>query len=333
MSEPDEARDSGAPVTGDASRQELGVRALADEPRTGEFGSALREAREEAGLSVADVANTLKVTEFTVEALENERYEELPPRPYIRGYVKRYARLVGLDAGPLTVGFDTVEAEPVVRAVVPRSPWASFSDFARQSWGVVYGSIVLVFVILIGGALWWAWPGGNAEQAVPETDAVVDPGVADLVPDVADDPLPAVGAPALVSTPRVEADPAFDSTPASPATPEPVAALPLPPGPSDTEVADSDLAAETASGDGGLAQSDVIKFVFEAECWVEVRDRDDDLVHGDLGRGGETVAVRGRAPFSILVGNAAVVDISFNGEPVAMDSTVPGEVARLVVGD
>lgn len=333
MSEPDDARDSEMPVTGDAPGQEPGVRAVAHHPPA-EFGSALREARDKAGLSVADVANTLKVTESTVEALEDERYEELPPQPYIRGYVRRYARLVGLDAGPLTAGFDIVEADPVVHAVVPRSPWASFADFSRQSWGVVYGSIVLVFVILIGGALWWAWPGGNAEQAAPETEAAADPGLGDSEPAFADDPLPAVDEPVVVSTPRVEPDPALDSALVLPATPEPPAPLPLTAGPSEPEVIDVDAVADgTATGEDGLAQSDVITFVFESECWVEVRDRDDDLVHGDLGRGGETVAVRGEAPFSILVGNAAVVDISFNGEPVALDSTAPGEVARLVVGD
>ena len=164
MSEPDDVRESENP-SADTPGQEQGTQGVAHDPPTGEFGSALREAREQAGISVADVANTLKVTERTVEALEAECYEELPPQPYIQGYVKRYARLVGLDEGTLTVGFDSDEADPVVPAVVPRSRWASFADFARRSWGVVYGSIVLVFVILIGGALWWAWSGGGAEQA------------------------------------------------------------------------------------------------------------------------------------------------------------------------
>ena len=331
MSEPDEARDPETPVPGDAPGEGPGVRTAAHDPPAGGFGSALREARDKAGLTVADVANTLKVTVRTVEALEDERYEELPPRPYIRGYVKRYARLVGLDAGPLTVGFDTVEAEPVVPAVVPRSRWTSFSDYARQSWGVVYGSIVVVFVILIGGALWWAWPGGNAEPVVPGTEPAAAPGGVDFVPAVADDPLPAVDETVVVSTPRVEPDESLDPPLVLPATP--AAAEPLTAGPSEPAAAVAGAAAETATGADGMAPSDVITFVFEAECWVEVRDRDDDLVHGDLGRAGETVAVRGRAPFSVLVGNAAVVDISFNGEPVAMEPTAPGEVARVVVGE
>ena len=73
-------------------------------------------------MSVADIADALKVTQRTVVALEAERYEELPPRPYIRGYVQRYARVVGLDAAALTVASDGVEVRAGLaggRAAIP----------------------------------------------------------------------------------------------------------------------------------------------------------------------------------------------------------------------
>ena len=297
-----------------------------------EFGAALREAREKAGLSLADVANALKVTERTVDALEAELYEELPPRPYIRGYVRRYARLVGLDAGSVRVGSDTVEPEPVLPAVVPRSRRASFKEFARDSWGLVYGSIVLVFVILIGGALWWAWPGGNTEPAVAEDrpntagwDPVRTPAASAPTSEVASE---------VVSTVPGEPEQALESTPAVPESSAPVAIDPSPPEVATGEpIVVDEHADQPAAEADGVAKPDLVTFVFQGNCWVEVRDRDGDLVHGDLGRDGETVTVSGRAPFSLLVGNVAVVDISFNGELVDLDSTTAGEVARLVVGD
>ena len=375
MSATDGAQDAQGPAVSGAPGQEPGVEDVAQDAPTGQFGPALRKAREQAGLSVADVANTLKVTELTVDALEDERYEDLPPRPYIRGYVQRYARLVGLDAGTLTVGFDTVEAEPrVVPAVVPRSRWALFADFARDSWGLVYGTIVFVFVILIGGALWWAWPGGDAEQAASVAESAPNT-VADSVSPVDDNPsLTDVDA-SVVSTVRAERDQAPDpitpalgtpapGTPAlgtpAPGTPAPAAVNPPLPetgpvepriddvGADETTAGGDPPAPDVASGEPGLGEADaaetttagdpsagpdVIAFVFEGDCWVEVRDRTDNLLHGDLGRDGDTVTVRGNAPFSILVGNVGVVDIAFNGQPVALDSAASGEVARLVVGD
>lgn len=311
--------------------QDLVANDRAQDARTDEFGSVLREAREKAGLSVADVANALKVTEHTVDALETERYEELPPRPYIRGYVRRYARLVGLDAAMVTVGSDTVEPEPVLPAIVPRSRRASFADFARESWGLVYGSIVLVFVVLIGGALWWSWPGGNNEPAVPEAgpntagwDPVRTPAASPASPEVAAE---------VVSTVRDEPGQALDSTTALPEPSEPVAIDSPPPevAPVESSVADADTVLAATEADG-LAQPDLITFVFAGECWVEVRDRGGDLVHGDLGRDGETHTVSGRAPFSVLLGNPTVVDVTFNGERVSVDPGRPGEVARFEVG-
>lgn len=295
-----------------------------------EFGSALRAAREKAGLSVVEIANALKVTERTVDALEAERYEELPPRPYVRGYVRRYARLVGLDAGAVTIASDTSEAEPVLPVIVPRSQWALFNDLARESWGLVYGSIVLVFVILIGGALWWAWPGGNAEQASPE--AAPNTAGTDRAPTrVASSPTPEV-ATEEVSTARGERDRESDSATAAPESSGPVAIDPAPPVVAAVERRGVDADTDEAAPQGdGLANPDLITFVFEGECWVEVRNRDGDLIHGDLGRDGDTETIRGRAPFSVLVGDAAVVAVTFNGERVALAS-VPGEVARFEVG-
>ena len=309
------------------------------------FGPALREARQKAGLSVVEVANVLKVTERTVNALEAERYEDLPPRPYVRGYVRRYARLVGLDATTVAVGSDTVEAESVVPVVAPRSRWALFNDFARESWGVVYGSIVLVFVTLIGVALWWAWQGGNVEEAVPA--AVPNTARADPPPTAAASPPTPEVAPEAVATeqgdpvPKLESAPdgqgepapALASTAAVPESSEPGVTVPAPaeaaavePGVDDAETD------ESATGDDALAGPDRITFVFEGDCWVEVRGLDGDLLHGDLGQDGETATVRGRAPFSVLVGNPAVVDVTFNGERVSLDPGRPGEVARFEVG-
>ena len=331
MSVAGDAQDAEKLMVGNETGQDPAATGGAQDARTGEFGSALREAREKAGLSVAEVANVLKVTERTVDALEAEIYEELPPTPYVRGYVQRYARLVGLDSNTVTVGSDAVEPEPVLPAVVPRSRLASFNDFARESWGLVYGSIVLVFVILIGGALWWAWPGGKTEPVVPEAtpiatggDPVRTPALGRQTPQVATE---------VVSPVRGESDQALDSPLAVPEPSDPVAVDSPTPEVASVEpsVVGAD-AGQAATPADGLAKPDLITFVFDGECWVEVRDRDGDLVHGDLGRDGDTVAVSGRAPFSVLLGNPAVVDVTFNGERTSLDPGRPGEVARFEVG-
>ena len=176
--------------------------------------------------------------------------------------------------------------------------------------------MVLVFVILIGGALWWAWPGGNVE---PSFDAAQD-GTA------VDPALPLIDPPPPEFSDGPPVDPVTDARTVvvDPIAPAPAPALAEP------EVVDP-VANEVETGDEAVG-SDMITFVFDDDCWVEVRDRDGDLVHGDLGRDGDTVALRGNAPFSVRLGNATGVEVTFNGKPVALTPSAPGEVTILVVG-
>ncbi len=60
-------------------------------------GAMLREARENRGLSVFEVAEKLFLTEHYVHALESEDYEKLPGEVYVKGYIKSYALLLDLD--------------------------------------------------------------------------------------------------------------------------------------------------------------------------------------------------------------------------------------------
>ena len=358
MSNDDDARHGPMRAAGAATGE-----AAAKTADAGKFGPTLRAARESADLSIADMARALKVEQQIVEALEAERYEDLPPRPYIRGYVQRYARLVGLDAAALTAGLNTVEeSETVSPTVVPRSRWAFFNDFARERWGVIYGSIVLVFILVVGGALWWAWPGVTAKPVESELDETPGPSVPDVpfVADRAADPAPALPELPDVAVPDAAAEAPTPAPPAAvsessdgaasdvaaqeltPASPEPSdggapgsatgGPDPLSPAASVMGDGDADPNAEAAVDAEPAVKPDLLSIVFQEDSWVEVRERDGDLIHGDLGRGGDTVTLTGEAPFEILVGYADGVEITFNGDPVSLEPGTRGDVARLVVG-
>ncbi len=87
-----------------------GVRAAAEEPAplepfeeleeasSGDFdGARLRRARLRRGLELDDVARATKVNPTYLRFLEEERFEDLPARVYVRGFVTLYAGCVGLD--------------------------------------------------------------------------------------------------------------------------------------------------------------------------------------------------------------------------------------------
>ena len=60
-------------------------------------GQTLREAREQMGLSVNDVANRIKFAPRQIESLEDDDYGQLHEAAFVRGFVRSYARLLELD--------------------------------------------------------------------------------------------------------------------------------------------------------------------------------------------------------------------------------------------
>ncbi len=69
-------------------------------------GTQLATARTARSLSVSDIARQLKFSSWQVEALEAGRYDRLPSAVFTRGFIRNYARLVGLDPAPLLTAAD-----------------------------------------------------------------------------------------------------------------------------------------------------------------------------------------------------------------------------------
>ena len=66
-----------------------------------ELGTLLREAREAKGVTLADVQEATRINSRYIEALEEGQYDILPSEVHVRGYLRNYARYLGLDPKPL----------------------------------------------------------------------------------------------------------------------------------------------------------------------------------------------------------------------------------------
>ena len=71
-------------------------------------------------------------------------------------------------------------------------------------------------------------------------------------------------------------------------------------------------------------------FSFTEDSWLEVSDRT-EVVYYDMGRAEQSVSVFGQPPFTIRIGNAAGVELRYQGELVALPPHTRGGVANLVV--
>lgn len=65
--------------------------------QTAAFGAWLRQHREIRGISLRDIADTTKIGIRYLEALEEDRFDVLPAAVFVKGFLREYARFVGLD--------------------------------------------------------------------------------------------------------------------------------------------------------------------------------------------------------------------------------------------
>ncbi|MHB9101758.1 MAG: RodZ domain-containing protein, partial [Sulfuricella sp.] len=74
-----------------------------------------------------------------------------------------------------------------------------------------------------------------------------------------------------------------------------------------------------------------LQFAFDGDAWVEVKDRSGKVVFYQLNPKGSQQSVRGNPPFSLVIGNAAHVRLTYNDKPVDLAPHVKVDVARLTI--
>jgi cytoskeleton protein RodZ len=277
----------------------------------GGVGARLRQAREAQGLAIDDVAQQLKFAPRQIESLEQERFDRLPGPTIARGMVRNYARLLRLDPEPLIERM-TPQAEKVpdpgqlaerFRNEVP------FSEGGKRSTLLYAGFSVGILLLVAALACEWRQERRPPQFVAPATEPVAPPPVA-AVPV---EPPPAAG-PLRIEEKKVE-DKKVEEKKIELATAAPAPQPPAPPAEKPP----------TASA----AQRIVVRA--EADAWIEIRDASGRTLVATLAPAGSERAVQGRAPFDLVIGNAASVRVTYEGKPVDLRPHTRVSVARLTL--
>lgn len=112
----------------------------------GGCGAKLKQSREASGLSVADVSARLKMPVKVVSALESEDWSLLGAPVFVRGQLRSYARLVGIDIEPELANSDlgaVVPVELVSHSHTPRYQRV-FEQLTRRAIYVVVTAAIAV---------------------------------------------------------------------------------------------------------------------------------------------------------------------------------------------
>jgi cytoskeleton protein RodZ len=300
------------PATGPAS---LGV------------GRALAEARQAQGLELADIAQQLKFMPRQIESLEAERFEALPGPTIARGMVRTYARFLKLDPEPLlermTGRVDSPDATPQLAARFNQP--VPFSDNGRRST-LVYLALSAGVLAIAGGVVYeWRHEQRPAPEFIAAAQAPAE------IPQA-----PAATPQAPAETPRAPAvqaqPPKAAAVPVVPPAAEP-AAKPAAPPASVLAAKDAGVPKSAKDATAALKTAGPNRLVlrFDQEAWAEVTDGAGRQLVSSLHAAGTERVVRGTPPYTIVIGNASHVKVSYNNREVDLQPYVKVEVARFTL--
>jgi len=266
----------------------------------------LAQLRVERKLSVADVAQRLKYGVRQIDALEAEEFDRLPGATFVRGMVRGYAKLLETDPEPILGSLDQryVPGEISLDLRAKRVPFAPGS---KRSGTRTYLLLSLVVLAVAGAVYEWragAFPWARLAMNTAPQQKQTKPR-----------PAPA------------PASPAEAAAPVAPPVVEPQKPVPVVEAPGPVEQAKSPPPpVPQASGGEGR-----IRMEFAGESWVEVKDRDGQMLMSQLNPTGSKRVVAGRSPLTVVIGNAANVRLIYNEKPVDLKPYIQIEVARLTL--
>ncbi|MBT8059933.1 MAG: DUF4115 domain-containing protein [Gammaproteobacteria bacterium] len=262
-------------------------------------GDILRYEREQQGLTLERASSRSRIRLSVLEAIESGQTNDIPS-VYLRGYIRNYARYLGVDPADIEDHMDNVRgAEPDVQTVFTvktgrdqTEKWLKVSSYLAASaliavlaWQFTHGAV--------------RFSQGESQRTTAEADA--------------------------------------ESRAASPAEP---AGRPtnthLSASIASVEVLQrsaADAAPTAASGEFAAAAGEhLLTMSSSADTWVEIVDADGAHLEMDLLRAGTSRSYSGTAPYRIMIGRASAVELSMDGQLVDLGPHTRGNVAHLTLG-
>lgn len=279
----------------------------------GGVGARLRSARERAGLSPIEAAETLHVDPGTLEALETEQFERLGAPVYVRGYIRHYADLVGESPDELQELYAASEHAARVPDLthIPKVGRASTSGTL-----VLPGVVVVIAVALIGVGWWISGNVGGSRLQRGRLVSLLRRGPAGAWAGRAT--AGQSGTTGRAPKPRF----AIPTSPADGALPPESRA----PGPAQPSPADFGPPAPAHLRNPPDGRTAALEMRFTEDSWTEVYDARGARLFYDVGFAGSTRTVSGVPPLRVVLGNPPEVALQLDGRSVA----VPGAVRNVI---
>ncbi len=276
------------------------------------FGDYLKQARDKKGLSFEQVTTQTRIQERHLQALESEDFANLPAKVFAKGFVRSYAKVLGLDEEEALQRFLDV-SNNYYEQHHPEQPHVQVTIEGGHRPPINWKIVGLAIVSLAAGALWYWFPSGQKPiTTLPQSE------VASHRPET-NEPEP-VEAPA---TEEKEVSQPLDTTlPTQPEGATPVVPVPTTPEGPTVEPAPPNPPSEAPSVDS----LQTLEVEATQLTWVVVQS-DQEAPNEALLQPGQRITWKAQKQFLLTLGNAAGVVVRLNGESQGPFGK-PGQVVR-----
>jgi cytoskeleton protein RodZ len=256
----------------------------------GSFGERLRREREMRGITLDEIAESTKISRRHLESLEKEDFDSLPGGIFNRGFVRSYARYLGIDEEQAVADYAAAASEPVETEnkfpLEVTEPDPKLNP-RRSALPLILALLALVAVL----AIFWARNRSRSESQESGSAA-------------ASTPKPSVPAPTPAASSAAPAPEAESTPPPAPVRPGPVSS------PNQSATAVQPVIAPGSSPSPERVFS--LTIAAKEDAWVNVV-ADGKTVISRILNAGEQQTFRAGKRIVFTTGNAGGVDVSFNG--------------------
>jgi len=313
-------------------------------------GALIRAEREKQGLHIAALAASIKVTPRKLDALENDRWAELPDATFTRALAQTVCRTLKMDPKPVLDRLPAVE--PSALDGKPGGLNAPFND--RGSSGDGAAALVAAvrplawagLALMVAAVALYLFPPAWLPSSTPSAASLPRTAAA---PAPAEASVAATPAPVPESAASAASAAAFDGLPLQPsaaplmAASAPPGPLPLPPVTSNPPPVPASapqivvppsvlLAAPAVAAPPpavAAAPAGLVLLRASANSWVEARDGRGRVLVSRLVASGEELGLDGALPIRMTIGNAQATTLAFRGQPVDLQARSRDNVARI----
>ena len=273
------------------------------------LGEELKRLREEKGLTIRDVSDATHIGGRFLQSIESDNYSILPGGIFNRGFVRSYARFVGMDEEQALVMYgQQLESQggEAPRTLAPSME--GIDEEVSSPWGSI--ALIVIILILLSAGILAAYRFFKAGEVIPPVVISSTPNTAtSATPDDGLAPSPTASG-ASTQSPAPASSVGASPSPAASGSPLPGAAIPAPP-------LTGALQLKLQAKDG--------------ECWIKVRADANPKSEMATLKPGEIKEISGNDRLIVNIGNVMTLDAYLNGRPIRITANKGKFIAESVV--